>query len=160
MKYFFGLIIFLSTWTKSISQEHFLKIDSAWVDLKIQIQRRADIGRSIAKLLSNNTKIDKKILQKTKVLADNLSKFIDTLRDKSKAALTMVASKNNNLTKSINRTLLLYQDHPKFKQGEEILDLQMSLEGCENRLIVAKNKYNSICRQVGRSDLCFDIASN
>ena len=55
--------------------------------------------------------------------------------------------------------LLAIENQPRLKSTRKFIDLQMQLEGCENKIALAINDYNDICRKYKKAGLIFHRTS-
>ena len=55
---------------------------------------------------------------------------------------------SNELGGFLSRLLLLVENYPQLRASENFRDLQMALEGTENRINVARQRYNDVARQL------------
>lgn len=55
---------------------------------------------------------------------------------------------SNELSGLSSRLLMLQENYPQLKAGENFRDLQVALEGTENRRAVARTRYNEAAKQV------------
>ena len=132
-------------------------INESWTTLKTQLQRRTDIVSNLTSLLSKSSKVDKEQLNNSKVLAVDLFKYIDTLNIKDSLSVSLVSVKNNKLTQALARTIVTLENDKKFRSNNEVNGLLMQLEGCENRIALAKREYNEICKEFKKADLLFGL---
>lgn len=156
MKYFttilFSVIISFQT---SFGQDTTAQINTSWINLKTQLQRRTDIVSNLVSILSQSPKVDKEQLSKSKTFAINLFKYLDTLTLKDSLSISLANEKNNRLTKALARALATSDNDKKLRSNKKLPELFMQLEGCENRIALAKRDYNDVCNEYKRTDLLF-----
>ena len=130
-------------------------INASWTNLKTQLLRRADIVSNLTGLLSKSSKIDKEQLNNSKVFAVDLFKYVDTLNKKDSLSVSLASIKNNKLTQALARTIVTLENDSKLRSNNDVNGLLMQLEGCENRMALAKRAYNETCKKFKRTDLLF-----
>jgi len=54
----------------------------------------------------------------------------------------------NELSGFLSRLLMLQENYPQLKANENFRDLQVALEGTENRINVARTRYNQAAEQL------------
>jgi LemA protein len=150
----FILLFFFSSQT-TYGQDTTAQINTAWTNLKTQLQRRTDIVSNLASILSKSTKVDKEELNNSKLVSIDLFKYLDTLRLKDSLTISLASTKNNKLTQALARTLATLENDKKLSADDQLQGLLMKLEGCENRIALAKRAYNDVCKEYGKTDLLF-----
>ena len=82
-------------------------------------------------------------------LPDNFTGF--TLPDGTgapdAAQLAQFQSAQDGLSSALSRLLVVVERYPELKATQAFRDLQVQLEGTENRIAVERNRYNEIARQ-------------
>ena len=152
----FKLSFFLLVASHSFGQDTTCHINASWTGLKTQLQRRSDIAVNLTVVLSRS-KAENKQLNNFKASAIDLSKFIDTFYLKDSVTVSLAAIKNEKLTESLARTLITTENDKKIRSDTAFIDLLMQLEGCENRIALAKQDYNNACKMCHRTDLQFRV---
>jgi len=156
MKYFTTfLLLVLFSFQTSFGQDTTAQINTRWNNLKTQLQRRTDIVSDLVNILSQSEKVDKEQLSKSKNLAIDLFKYVDTLTFKDSLTISLANEKNNRLTKALARTLATSDKDKELRSNKELSALFMQLEACENRIALTKRDYNDICSEYKRTDLLF-----
>lgn len=156
MKHFFRIsVVLILISQNSFGQDTTALINSSWTNLKTQLQRRTNIISNLAAVLSKSKKVDKVELKNLKTYSIDLFNYVDTLTFKDSLSISLVNTKNNRLTQAVSRTLVALENDIKFKNKNEVSGLLMQLEGCENRIALAKREYNETCKEYQRPDLHF-----
>lgn len=118
------------------------QITSSWAEVLNQYQRRADL---IPNLVST-VKVEAKFEQ------DTLTKVVDA-RAKATSIQATPELVNNpeafqkfqqaqgQLTSALSRLLVVSENYPSLRANQGFRDLQAQLEGTENRITVARNRY-------------------
>ena len=157
MKLFITFIsLYLFSFQTIYGQDTTAQINTAWTNLKTQLQRRTDIVSNLTSILSKSTKVDKEQLNNSKLFSIDLFKYIDTLSFKDSLTISLASTKNNKLTQALSRTLATLENDKKFSSANQLQGLLMQLEVCENRITLAKREYNDVCKEYGKIDLLFD----
>lgn len=91
-------LFFQTTYT----QDTTAVINSAWVNLKTQIQRRTDIVNTMVNTISRTNKIDKDQLFICKEISTHLFSYVDTLSVKDSLTISAASSENNRLTQALS----------------------------------------------------------
>jgi len=105
----------------------------AWSEVDVQLQRRADL---IPKLVATV----KGYAQHEEAVFDNVAAARAALLNARTPANRMAA--NIQLDRVLGRLLVISENYPQLKANENFLELQDELEGTENRIAVARLRYN------------------
>ena len=110
---------------------------TAWSDVDAVLQRRLD-------LVPNLVNTVKGYAQHEKELFENLAKSREKYFQAGSRSEKIEAS--NQLSGFLSRLLVLHEAYPELKANQNFLALQDSLEGTENRISVARTRYNAASR--------------
>ncbi len=113
------------------------EVQAAWSNVDVQLKRRADLIPNLVNVVKGYAKHETDLF---KYIADARSKLINakTPSDEIKAS--------NQLESAISRLLVIVERYPELKASEEFTRLMDNLEGTENRIAVARKRYNDIVR--------------
>lgn len=149
------ILFFFFSFQTIYGQDTTAQINTAWTNLKIQLQRRTDIVSNLTSILYKSTKVDKEQLNNSKLFSIDLFKYVDTLSFKDSLTISLASIKNNKLTQALSRTLASLENDKKLRSDNQLQGLLMQLEGCENRIALAKREYNDVCKEYGKTDILF-----
>ncbi|HEY2772552.1 MAG TPA: LemA family protein [Candidatus Binatia bacterium] len=108
-------------------------VDSAWGEIQNQLQRRNDLIPNLVATVKGFAQQEKEVLTK---VTDARSRVAGA----GTPTETMAAS--NELTGALSRLLVVAENYPQLKSDQNFLHLQDELAGTENRLAVARMRYN------------------
>ena len=128
-------------------------INKSWKTLKIQLQRRTDIIVNLTQPLYSSKIVDKKELIKLKKSAVDIFKYLDTLKRLDSSSIVIIRNSNNQLTTTLTKTLVSFENDKKFKNRNTVMNLVYQLEGTENDIALARREYNETCKKNNRTDL-------
>ena len=111
--------------------------EKAWSDIDAALQRRLD-------LVPNLVNTVKGYAEHEKELFENIAKSREKYFQAGTRAGKIEAS--NQLTGFLSRLLMLQESYPELKASQNFLDLQVALEGTENRINVARTRYNEAAK--------------
>ena len=112
-------------------------VTKGWADVDAQLQRRLD-------LVPNLVETVKGYATQEKDLFENIAKSREKYFQAGNQAGKMEAS--NQLGGFLSRLLVLQERYPELKSNQNFLALQDQLEGTENRISVARTRYNEAVR--------------
>jgi len=128
---------YIAGYNKAVNLEQ--GAEKAWSDIDAALQRRLD-------LIPNLVNIVKGYAEHEKELFENIAKSREAYFSAGNRAGKIEAS--NQLTGFLSRLLVLQERYPELKANQNFLDLQVALEGTENRINVARTRYNEAAKQL------------
>lgn len=118
------------------------QVKAAWAEVLNQYQRRADLVPNLVNTVKGYASHEQQVLtQVTEARARVGSTTIsaDDLEDPEKVRRFQQAQ--GELSSSLSRLLVVSENYPQLKADTLFRDLQSQLEGTENRIAVARNRY-------------------
>jgi LemA protein len=118
------------------------QIKAAWSEVINQYQRRADLVPNLVKTVKAYAAHEQQVLTR---VADARSRVgsmqvtKDLLNDP--AAFARFQAAQGQLTSALSRLLAVSENYPQLKADAGFRDLQAQLEGTENRITVARQRY-------------------
>jgi LemA protein len=122
---------FVSAKNQMVAKDQAVK--TAWSDVDVQLQRRADLIPNLVETVKGFTK------EESTVFGDIANARAGMLNAQGPAA--KIAA-NGQLDGAIGRLLLLTENYPQLRSSEQFMRLQDELAGTENRIGVARKRYN------------------
>jgi LemA protein len=113
--------------------------NEAWANVDAQLQRRLDLVPNLVATVQGYATHEKEIFEN---IAQARTKYFqaDNVAGKIQAS--------NELTGLLSRLLVLQEQYPQLKANQNFLSLQDQLEGTENRIAVARTRYNEAVREL------------
>ena len=117
-------------------------IKAAWAEVLNQYQRRADLVPNLVNVVKGYAAHEKDVLtQVTEARAGvGAIKATPELINDEEAFKKFIAAQGQ-MTSAISRLLVVAENYPQLKADSLFRDLQAQLEGTENRITVARNRY-------------------
>ena len=117
-------------------------VKSAWSEVTNQYQRRADLVPNLVNSVKGFAQQEKDVLlgvtnARAKVGSVNVS--ADAVNDP--ATLQKFQAAQGELSGPLSRLLVVSENYPTLRANQGFRDLQAQLEGTENRITVARNRY-------------------
>lgn len=118
------------------------QVKSAWSEVLNQYQRRADLIPNLVNTVKGFAAQEEKVLlgvteARAKVGSIQASK--DLVNDPE--AFKKFQAAQGELSGALSRLLVVTENYPQLKSDQNFRDLQAQLEGTENRITVARNRY-------------------
>jgi len=108
-------------------------VDGAWSEVQNQLQRRNDLIPNLVETVKGFAKQEQEVLVK-------VTEARSRVAGAGTPAEAMDAS--NELSNALSRLLVVVEKYPELKSDQNFLRLQDELAGTENRLGVARKRYN------------------
>tara|TARA_R110000850_G_scaffold246048_2_gene370952 strand:+ start:132 stop:728 length:597 start_codon:yes stop_codon:yes gene_type:complete len=115
---------------------------TAWADVESSYQRRNDLIGNLVKTVQGAADFERTTL--TEVI-EARSKATSTTIDSSNLTAENMAQfqqAQSGLSSALSRLLVTVERYPDLKANQNFLELQAQLEGTENRINVARDRYN------------------
>jgi LemA protein len=119
------------------------QVNKAWSDVESTLQRRSDLIPNLVEVVKGYAKHERETLEgvvaaRSKATQTQVS--AGDLADPDK--LQKFADAQGSLTSALSKLLVVVEQYPDLKANQNFLDLQTQLEGTENRINVARQRYN------------------
>ena len=119
-------------------------VDAAWAEVQNQYQRRLDLIPNLVSTVKGYAKHESDVFTQVSEARSKAGGQInisdDILSDPD--AFARYQQIQDNLGASLQRLLMVTEQYPELKADQNFLALQDQLEGTENRITVARKRYN------------------
>jgi LemA protein len=145
-KYLIGLLaiaaVLLSGCGYNQIQSQDEQVTSSWSEVLNQYQRRADLIPNLVSTVKGEAKFEQDTLTKV-VEARSKATSIQATPDlvNNPEAFQKFQQAQGQLTSALSRLLVVSENYPSLRANQGFRDLQAQLEGTENRITVARNRY-------------------
>ena len=134
------LVVFLSIWggyNKAVKYD--VAVDGSWADVDTVLVRRFDLIPNLIETVKGYAGHEKELFEN---IANAKTKYFAAQGVAGKAQAA------NQLEGMLSKLMLLREAFPELKANLNFLKLQDQLEGTENRIAVARKRYNDAVRNV------------
>jgi len=117
-------------------------IKATWAEVLNQYQRRADLVPNLVNVVKGYAAHEKDVLTKVteaRAKVGSIQATPELVNDEQAFQKFIVAQ--GQMTSAISRLLAVAENYPQLKADGLFRDLQAQLEGTENRITVARNRY-------------------
>lgn len=115
----------------------------AWGDIEATLQRRADLIPNLVATVKGYAQHEQETLQKVvEARAKATSIQLSPADLSNPAAMQQLQAAQGELSSALSRLMVVVEKYPDLKANQSFLDLQNQLEGTENRINVARQRYN------------------
>jgi len=147
MRMLLTLTLFLATLTLSGCGYNTIQttdesVTASWSEVLNQYQRRADLVPNLVNVVKGYAAHEKEVLEAVTVARSRVGSIQATpelVNDPQ--AFAKFQDAQGELTSAISRLLVVSENYPQLKADASFRDLQAQLEGTENRVTVARNRY-------------------
>jgi LemA protein len=117
-------------------------IDGEWAQVETQLQRRVDLIPNLVETVKGFATQEQTVFTN---VAEARSRLAGAVGPREAAAA------NAGLSSALGRLLAIAENYPELKSNQNFLNLQDELAGTENRIAVARKRYNDAVRDYNTS---------
>lgn len=141
-----AIALLLLTGLSGCGYNDFQRLDeqskSAWSEVLNQYQRRADLIPNIVATVKGEANFEQETL--TRVIearskATSIQMTPEMLNDP--AAMQQFQAAQGEVSSALSRLMVVVEQYPNLRANQGFSDLRVQLEGTENRITVARNRY-------------------
>ncbi len=118
------------------------QIKAAWAEVINQYQRRADLIPNLVNTVAGFAAQEQQVLlgvANARARVGSIQATPELINDPQ--AFTRFQQAQGELSSALSRLLVVVERYPQLKSDQNFRDLQAQLEGTENRIAVARNRY-------------------
>lgn len=137
----FGGCAGCSTYNRLVSEDE--RVEQAWADVQSQYQRRADLIPNLVNTVRGAADFERGTLEsvtEARARATSINLSVDDLSDPE--AVQRFQNAQSELGGALSRLLAVSENYPELRATEAFRDLQIQLEGTENRIATERRAYN------------------
>jgi LemA protein len=124
------------------------EVKAGWSEVLNQYQRRADLIPNIVATVKGEANFEQETLTKVveaRAKATSIQVTPETLNDPQ--AFQRFQAAQGELGSALSRLMMVTENYPNLKANQGFQDLRVQLEGTENRITVARNRYIKTVQQ-------------
>jgi LemA protein len=117
-------------------------VKAAWSEVLNQYQRRADLVPNLVNTVKGYAAQEKSVLlgvTEARAKVGTIQATPELINDE--AAFKKFQASQGELTAALKSLIAVSENYPQLKSDQNFRDLQAQLEGTENRIAVARNRY-------------------
>src|SRR5436305_3911321 len=118
------------------------QVTAAWAEVLSQYQRRSDLIPNLVATVKGEANFEQETLTKVieaRAKATSIQVTPETLNDP--ATFQKFQQAQSQLSGALSRLMAVSERYPDLKSNQSFRDLRVQLEGTENRITVARNRY-------------------
>lgn len=120
---------------------------ASWADIQSAYQRRADLIPNLVETVKGSASHEREVfteVTEARARAGGITISSEMINDPD--AMRNFQQIQGQLSSALSRLLAVAENYPDLKANQNFLALQSQLEGTENRISVARNRYNDKVR--------------
>lgn len=128
------------------------EVFAAWGDVEAAYQRRMDLIPNLVEVVKGYASHEKETLTAVTEARSKVGSFQvtkDVMNDP--AAFQKFQSVQGDLSSALSKLMVVVEKYPDLKANQNFTDLQHQLEGTENRINVARVRYNQVVQKFNTS---------
>ncbi|MDE6278661.1 MAG: LemA family protein, partial [Paramuribaculum sp.] len=116
-------------------------VEQSWAEVENQYQRRADLIPHLVATVKGYATHESETLEKVTEARAKATSINITADNLNEETLAKFQQAQNELTSALKSLLAVSEAYPDLKANENFKDLQVQLEGTENRVATARSRY-------------------
>ena len=117
-------------------------VNKAWGNVETQYQRRSDLIPNLVKTVKGYASHEKTTLESVTNARSKATQIQMNVNDLSEQKLQQYRQAQGEITAALGRLIALSENYPDLKANENFKDLQVQLEGTENRISESRRQFN------------------
>ena len=123
-------------------------VKAAWSEVLNQYQRRADLVPNLVSTVKGYAAHEEEVFIKVTEARAQVGKVVLTAEDlNDKAKVKQFQAAQGELSSALSRLMAVSENYPQLKADGLFQNLQAQLEGTENRVTVARNRYIAVVQE-------------
>ena len=122
------------------------KVENAWSQVENQYQRRADLIPNLVNTVKGYATHEQTTLDQVVEARAKATQLTVDASQLTPEALAAYNKAQGEVGTALGRLMAIGEAYPELKANQNFLELQAQLEGCENRIAVARKDFNDAVR--------------
>ena len=117
------------------------EVEASWAEVQNQCKRRADLIPNLVEVVKGYASHEKETLESVIAARAKATSINVNAQDLNPEKLKEFQAAQGQLSQALGRLMVVSERYPELKANENFKDLQVQLEGTENRITIARNRY-------------------
>ncbi|HXK08858.1 MAG TPA: LemA family protein [Vicinamibacteria bacterium] len=130
-------------------------VDAQWAQVENQYQRRADLIPNLVSTVQGAANFEKSTLEEVIKARASVGQVNLGNLPNDPSAFARFQQAQDGLSSALSRLMVVVERYPDLKANQNFRDLQVALEGTENRVSVERNRYNGAAQGYNTARLRF-----
>ena len=127
------------------------EVENKWGDLQSTYQRRADLIPNLVNTVKGVADFEQNTIREVTEARAKATSIQINAGDLTPEKLKMFQQAQSQLSGALSRLLAVSERYPELKATQNFSELQAQLEGTENRINVARDRYNDAVSEYNRT---------
>lgn len=147
----FGLMLGLSSCNYNSLVEKQQNVEQQWAEVENQYQRRSDLIPNLVSTVKGYASHEEQTFERVTEARAKATSINISAEDLNEETLARFQSAQNELQSALKSLLAVSEAYPDLKANENFKDLQVQLEGTENRIATARGRYTEAVKDYNTS---------
>lgn len=121
--------------------------EKEWANVESAYQRRADLIGNLVKTVQGAADFERKTLTEVIEARSKATSVSIDANNLTPNAIAQFQEAQGGLSSALSRLLVSVERYPELKANTNFLQLQSQIEGTENRIDVARNRFNNSAKE-------------
>jgi LemA protein len=117
------------------------EVEAAWAEVLNQYKRRTDLIPNLVNVVKGYAKHEKETLTQVVEARAKATKTNINVDKLTPQTMRSFQAAQGGLTSALSKLMVVVEKYPNLKANQNFRDLQVQLEGTENRITVARKRY-------------------
>lgn len=117
-------------------------VTKEWANVEVQYQRRADLIPNLVNTVKGYASHEKEVLMGITEARSKVGSIKLDASNLTKENLAVFQQAQSGLSSALSRLMMVSERYPELRANENFLQLMGQLEGTENRIAVARKRFN------------------
>ena len=117
------------------------EVEAKWAEIQNQYKRRADLVPNLVSTVKGYASHERETLQAVVEARAKATSVNVNAGDLNQKNVNRFSQAQGGLSSALGRLMVVVEKYPDLKANANFRDLQVQLEGTENRITVARNRY-------------------
>lgn len=126
-------------------------VSKTWADVETQYQRRSDLIPNLVATVKGYADFEQKTLTDVIEARSKASSINIDPSNLNAQSLQQFQSAQGELSSALSRLMVVVERYPDLKANEQFTTLNAELAGTENRITIARNKFNEVAQEYNTS---------
>ncbi len=144
-----GVLAIIALWAMNVYNalvEGQEEVESAWAQVENQYQRRADLVPNLVATVKGYAEHEQETLEGVIAARAKATQVVVDPEQLTPEQVSAYQAAQGELTQALGRLIAIAESYPDLKANENFRDLQVQLEGTENRIAVARQLFNETAK--------------
>ena len=145
-----GIVVVVVVWAIGaynglVSKE--TAVEEAWANVETVYQRRSDLIPNLVNTVKGYAAHEAMTLQAVTAARSHATSITIDPATATPEDMEKWMSAQDNVSRALGRLIAISENYPELKANENFRDLQVQLEGTENRISTERRKYNEVVKE-------------